>query len=202
MNEVFLFGEDSAHEQVVGSILRCLANKLQVQIQLKVRSATGGHGRVFSALSSFVRDIGDAPVSLPCLVVVAIDANCLGFNQRKQQIDEHCQKLSRRSLPVAHAIPDPHVERWLLVDSAAFKAVLGVGCDAPDQKCQRGRYKRLLREAIQKAGINPSLGGIEYAADIVAEMDFTHVPHTDESLAKFIASVTQQFREWQGRGEP
>ena len=95
---------------------------------------------------------------------------------------------------MAHAIPDPHIERWLLVDSAAFKAVLGVGCEAPDPKCQRDRYKRLLREAIQKAGINPSLGGIEYAADIVAEMDFTHVPHPDESLAKFIAAATQQFR--------
>ena len=130
---------------------------------------------------------------MPSLVVVAIDANCLGFNQRKHLIETKCGQLP---IPVAHAIPDPHVERWLLVDSAAFKAALGVGCTAPGHKCERGRYKRLLQEAVQKADVNPLLGGIEYAADIVAKMDLMHTPQADPSLEKFLAAVRQQFRRW------
>ena len=40
----------------------------------------------------------------------------------------------RARAPVVLAVPDPHVERWLLLDGAAFKAAVGHGCDAPDQK--------------------------------------------------------------------
>ena len=50
---------------------------------------------------------------------------------------------------VIYAIPDPHIERWLLLDSAAFKKVLDKGCSAPTQKCERGLYKRLLLQAVR-----------------------------------------------------
>ncbi|WP_343424444.1 hypothetical protein [Candidatus Amarolinea dominans] len=94
------------------------------------------------------------------------------------------------------AVPDPHVERWLLVDSAAFKAVLGRGCAAPDQKCERARYKRLLIEAIRQAGITPNLGGIEFAADIVAAMDLGQASRLDPSLQRFLDEMNGVFREW------
>jgi hypothetical protein len=84
------------------------------------------------------------------------------------------------------AVPDPHIERWLLVDSAAFKSVLGRGCAAPDQKCEKARYKRLLIEAIRQAGIIPNLGGIEFAADIVAAMNLARASRLDPSLKPFL----------------
>ncbi len=58
-----------------------------------------------------------------------------------------------------YAIPDPHLERWLLLDSAAFKHVLGRGCSAPDQKCEKERYKQLLIQAILEAGLKTSREG-------------------------------------------
>ena len=47
--------------------------------------------------------------------------------------------------------PDPHVECWMLLDSAAFQDVFGKGCGKPDSKCKRGRYKNLLVDAISSS---------------------------------------------------
>ena len=193
MPDIVLFAEDSAHEQIIGSMLRCLAHTIGVKINLKCLNATGGHGQVLASLKRFVSDTKLSQVSVPDLIVVAIDANCHGYNGRKQEIIEIYGQLA---VPVTYAIPDPHIERWLLVDSAAFKSALGVGCMAPNQKCQRDRYKRLLREAVEKAGITPLLGGIEYAKDIIGNMDLTRTPQPDTSLEKFLAPVRQQFRQW------
>lgn len=98
---------------------------------------------------------------------------------------------------VAYAIPDPHVERWLLLDSTAFKKVLGKGCSAPGQKCDRGQYKRLLLDAIRQAGINPPLGGIEYAEDLVNAMNLEYLERSESSLGKLLKSLRQQFQAWQ-----
>ena len=52
------------------------------------------------------------------VVVGATDANCHGFRERVRRIDPE-----NPPTPVVLAVPDPHVERWLLLDGAAFKAV-------------------------------------------------------------------------------
>ncbi len=193
MRKVVLFAEDSAHEQIISSMMRRLAHTMGVQINLKCLNATGGHGHVLASLRRFVSDITQHQIPSPELIVVAIDANCHGYNGRKKEIVEI---YGPTAVPVSYAIPDPHVERWLLVDSAAFKSALGVGCAPPNQKCQRDLYKSLLRDAVEKAGATPLLGGIEYADDIVAKMDLTHTPQADESLEKFLSPVRRQFRQW------
>ncbi|EQD69782.1 hypothetical protein B1A_06645, partial [mine drainage metagenome] len=164
MPDVILFAEDSAHEQIIRSMLRCLRTPWAWTSSLKCLNATGGHGQVLAALKRFVNDIKLRQVRVPELIVVAIDANCHGYNGRKQEIVGIYGQLA---VPVTYAIPDPHIERWLLLDSAAFKSALGVGCRAPTQKCQRDLYKSLLRDAVEKTGVTPLLGGIEYADEIV-----------------------------------
>ena len=57
------------------------------------------------------------------MIVVATDANCIGLQQRAKEIE-----ASAAISPVVLAIPDPHIERWLLLDGAAFKSVFGKGC--------------------------------------------------------------------------
>ncbi|MCL5945860.1 MAG: hypothetical protein M1472_03275 [Planctomycetes bacterium] len=193
MPEIVLFAEDYAHEQIVGSMLRRLALTTGVTINLKCLNDTGGHGHVIQGLKLYIRDIKQFQSPRPELIVIAIDANCHGYNGRKKEIEGISGQLE---VPVAYAIPNPHVERWLLIDPAAFKSVLGVGCAAPKQKCQRDLYKSLLRDAVERAGVTPSLGGIEYAADIVAKMDLLSTPQSDDSLEKFLAPVRQKFRQW------
>lgn len=95
------------------------------------------------------------------------------------------------------AVPDPHIERWLLLDGAAFKAVFGKGCGAPDQKCERDRYKQLLIRAISATGVEPSLGGIEFAEDLVRNMDIDRAAHADRSLERFVNELRAVFHGWQ-----
>lgn len=95
------------------------------------------------------------------------------------------------------AVPDPHIERWLLLDSSAFKHVFGRGCDAPDQKCERGRYKKQLTDNIVKTGIIPNFGGIEYMNEIVRAMDLEWVGQTDRSFGRLLSDLYAVFREWQ-----
>ncbi len=94
------------------------------------------------------------------------------------------------------AVPDPHVERWLLLDGAAFKAVFGQGREAPDRKCSRNRYKDLLIAAIRAAGRTTYLGGIEYAEDIVHRMDLDRAARSDASLRSFIDDLRTAIRGW------
>ncbi|MDE0228521.1 MAG: hypothetical protein OXJ62_06670 [Spirochaetaceae bacterium] len=94
------------------------------------------------------------------------------------------------------AVPDPHIERWLLLDGAAFREVFGRGCRAPDQKCSRDRYRQQLTDAIHQAGVVPILGGIEYAADIVRHMDLDRAARADASLQCFLNHLRAVIRGW------
>jgi hypothetical protein len=157
------------------------------------RNTRRGHGAVVSELRQFLRDIQVGRIRLPDLIVVATDANCKGRAERLRQITEITVKVA---IPTICAIPDPHIERWLLVDSAAFKTVFGRGCDAPDQKCDRARYKKLLGDAIRASGISPNLTGIEFADEIVQSMDLARASAADESLGRFIEEVRAALKRW------
>ena len=82
---------------------------------------------------------------------------------------------------------------WLMLDGAAFRAVLGRGCDAPDRKCSRDRYKYLLAEAVHASGIAPDFGGIEFARDIVSRMDIDRAARADPSLRRFVDDLSHGF---------
>ena len=142
MREIVLFVEDFAHRQVIGALVRLLAGELDLDVRLDWRSARRGYGRVVRELNDYLRDLGRQGGPSPDLIIVATDANCKGLNERIREFGE-----PEAPAPMILAIPDPHIERWLLLDGAAFKAVFGRGCDAPDQKCDRGRYKQRLIEA-------------------------------------------------------
>jgi hypothetical protein len=97
---------------------------------------------------------------------------------------------------IVYAIPDPHIERWLLLDSAAFKKVLGRGCSAPVQKCERSLYKRILIESVHNAGRIPIANGMEYAELLVDAMDLDKLERAEDSLGRFLKALRQQFQEW------
>ena len=192
MREIALFGEDDAHEQVIDALVRRIAEEYNIPIHLDWRNAVGGHGKVTTELDDYLRDLNRQRSPRPDLIVVVTDANCKGLNERTREI-------VRRDAPAPMilAIPDPHIERWLLLDGAAFRAVLGKGCDAPDQKCARDRYKQRLIEAIYAAGITPSLGGIEYAEDIIQKMNINRAARADRSFNRFVSDLRNTFQGWQ-----
>lgn len=193
MHRIILFVEDYGHEAFITALLERLAQENSIKLEIMHRSIRGGHGKVIKEFESYLRELHREREGLPDLLLVATDLNCKGYLERRKEIDDKNYRF--RDFTVC-AIPDPHIERWLLLDSFAFKSVLGKGCNAPDQKCSRDRYKKLLLEAMRNAGIVPPLGGIEYARDIVNAMDFKRVAKTDCSFKKLLNDLTHKFSEW------
>ena len=194
MHNINLFVEDRAHENFLTALILRFADEYNVKINIKASSVRGGHGKVITELKQYLRDLQHYKEDLPDLVIVGTDGNREGFSERKKAID---QVTSDFTDLVICAIPDPHIERWLLLDPAAFKTVLGKGCQAPDQKFEKDRYKKLLIEAVLEAGLIPILGGIEHAADIVNAMDFQRVAQSDRSFRSFLRALQQRFKIWQ-----
>jgi hypothetical protein len=182
------FGEDRSHREIVGALASRIAAEANHSVTLDWRSAYGGHPRVAREVSRYLKDLARQS-TWPDLVLIATDANCKGLVERSRQIP-----VDQSPVPAVLAIPDPHMERWLLIDSSAFKAVLGKGCQTPDQKCARDRYKQLLAEAVRDAGIEPLLGGIEYAADIVSNMDLERAARADALLDRFRSDLRQALK--------
>ena len=144
---IALFVEDYAHQQVIGALVQKVTSEWGINARLDWRSAVGGHGKVITELKVFIRDLERQGSPRPELIIVATDANCKGFNERRKEIG----RLDTPT-PVLLAVPDPHIERWLLLDGAAFRTVFGRGCQAPDRKCSRELYKRKLIEEISRRG--------------------------------------------------
>lgn len=194
MREIALFVEDYAHRQVIGALTQRRADEYGLPIRLIWRSAVRGRGRVIRELRDYLRDLEAQGGPMPDLLIVATDANCSGLNHRSREIQD--LNASAALPPLIMAVPDPHIERWLLLDGAAFRRVFGRGCDAPEQKCSRNLYKQRLTDAIRAAGIIPNLGGIEFAEDLVQEMDLERAAQADRSLKRFLDDLDSHLRQW------
>ncbi len=193
MRRIALFVEDYAHQQFLGALLQRMAEDNGVAIKPDWRNARGGHGAVVKEFKQYLRDVqiqGDEQLDL---IVAATDANCKGLRERTTALSGVAQHTDLR---IVFAVPDPHIERWLLIDSGAFKKAVGRGCNAPDQKCERARYKKALIDAIRESGVTPSFGGIEYAEDIVKEMDLDQAARNDASLKRLLEDLNAVFQEW------
>ena len=196
MRDIYIFAEDDGHDRFLTALIARFAAHYGVEYRLIKRAVSGGHGVVLAELRRFIQDLQRRPGSLPDLLIIAIDGNCKGFVARKREIDDIAGTLGAFTI---YAIPDPHIERWLLLDSAAFKSVLGKGCAAPDQKCERDRYKRLLRAAVRDAGQIPRLGGIEFTQPLVRAIDLQRVSRQDAGLERLIAGLRDHFAQWTGK---
>ena len=192
MLEIALFVEDYAHHQVIGALIQRVAVECNVRVGLRWHISVGGYGRVIEKFRQYMKDLVRQGSPRPDLVIVATDANCKGLNDRTKEITEQ-----NDFTPMVLAIPDPHIEHWLLLDGAAFKAVFGIGCNAPDMKCERGHYKQQLINDIRSTGTIPRLGGIEYAEEIVQNMNLDRIARLDRSFDRFVSDLRTTFKGWQ-----
>jgi len=193
MRRILLFVEDYGHEEFTTALIERLAHEEGTPVEIIGRSVRGGHGKVVTEFRTFLRYLEREREGLPDLLIVATDANCKSYAERKKEIDEI--NIQYKDFTLC-AIPEPHIERWLLLDSTAFKSALGKGCNAPDKKCSRDRYKKFLLEAMQDAGIVPPLGGMEYARDIVNAMNLQRMEQANASFGKFLKDLQNAFKKW------
>ena len=193
MRKINFFVEDAYHREFLGALVQRLAAFYKVQVEMNFVSTHGGHGRVLYELRQHMLDLQRNKKSSSDLFIVATDGNCKGYAGRKQEVDKVVKDFSGS---LVYAIPDPHIERWLLLDSSAFKTVLGKGCSAPIQKCQRDLYKRLLGDAIHDAIGGSTFSGIEYIADLVNAMNLDYLERAEESLGRLLKELRRIFQEW------
>jgi len=117
MYRIGLFVEDVGHETFLTALLKRLAEEQQIEMNCQAFSVRGGHGKVVTELKQYLRDLERGQIHPQDLLIVATDANCKGFQERKREFSSITKKAT---IPIIYAIPDPHIERWLLLDSAAF----------------------------------------------------------------------------------
>ena len=145
-----------------------------------------------SPFRQFVHDAREQTNLSADLLVVGSHANCKGFKKRRDQVSRIAKNSPYEE--VVTAIPDPHVERWYLLDVQALSRAAGVSIStsAPEYKCEKNRYKTLLRQAFMNTGIVPPLGGIEYGPVVARHMDLYSAGKQDHGLNDYI----EKARAW------
>ncbi len=196
---VAFFLEDSAREAIIPPLFGRLAAEAQwseKQLDLRVLSARGGAS--LRAFRGFLKDARQRGHLNADLLIVGVDANCKGFTARRDLV----LKIAGRSTTypaVIAAIPDPHVERWYLLDTSALGKAAGttIAACVPAYKCEKGHYKTLLRAAFAGSGIIPPLGGLEFGPLVAQHMDLFAAAKQDHGLADYIEKV----RAWLKRAK-
>lgn len=194
-----LFVEDRAHEEFLKNLLLRLAEEEEVSLVIQIRSARGGHSKALDELSLYQRALlsGVGGLAVPDLLVVAIDANCNSFATARREIEERIDDSLRDRAVIA--CPDPHVERWYLADPNSFAQVVGVAPEIGQRKCERDLYKDKLSQAILRAGHPPTLGGIEFARELVEAMDLYRAGKLESSLKHFVDDAEARLRQTKDR---
>lgn len=187
-----LFAEDQAHEAFVRPMIERIAREEGDAAAVRVVSARGGHGRAIEEFRLYQRAAERSQSGFPDLVVVAIDANCKPWNQARADI--HASVDTQVSAAVIVACPDPHIERWFLADPESSCEVVGAAPRQEKYKCERGRYKMLLRDAVKDGGNPATLGGIEFAKELVDAMDLYRAGRNEPSLRAFVNESRDTLR--------
>lgn len=185
---VDLFVEDQAHEQFIRAMTRRVLTEQGHRPKIRVRSARGGHGRVMQELGLYQKSVRASSAELrPELLVAAVDCNCKRFTATSTALAEGIdQGLFPR---IVLACPDPHIERWFMADPASFQTVVGRQPPSVKRKCERDRYKKLLVKTLEDEGHAVTMGGIEFAPDLVAAMDLFRAGRNAADLKHFLDSL-------------
>ena len=189
-----LFLEDIGHERLLYGLAARVADDSGVRWEITVLNASGGAPRRDEELRRFMDDYGRGDAPEFDVIVVARDTDCAGFRTVRRQMEDHVHE-SRYNGKVVFAIPEPHIECWYLADPPALQRALKSANLAlvPDSRCGRDRFKQRLVQAVTDTGVIPTLGGIEYAEAIVAEMDIYRAGRKVKSLGRFIDDLKDAF---------
>lgn len=203
--EIKLFCEDDAHKRFIEALCKRFAQDYHVGItiqpvtyekQIKDRTGKecrikGGFGKAVSNFKEFLLNIKRDRDFLPDIILVILDANC-HHDERSAKIQNLIKDLPFHHL-IIFSLPDPHIERWLLLDQHAFKMVFDRSCRLPDHKCDKDRYKMLLKYEISQTGVISSFGGVEYTEDIVTNMDLNNIQ--DDVLRQLVGQLRAKIQQ-------
>lgn len=182
--------EDTAHEKFITSVVGRIASEAGIDLELEIRSATGGIPRMRSTLRRFLRDYSRIDSPEFDILIIVEDTDCRGVSTVRNEILQLVERERYRK-PVIAAVPNPHIEIWYLADPNALQYLLNLSGipRVPQGDCEKGKYKRELADLFSTA----PLGGVEYADDIVAHMDLYKAGKSVSSLGAFIDETRSEL---------
>lgn len=190
---VELFVEDRAHADFLQPLVSRTACEAHLAVTTRVRSARGGHARVMQAFRLY-QDLFDTMIPNAAdadLLIVAVDCNGESFAKQRAQIRaETSPRLADR---LVLACPEPYIERWYMADPTSFERVIGARPKLETSRRSRLNYKQILADAIREGGHSATLGGIEFASDLVSAMDFYRAGRSNHSLKAFLDDLRHKL---------
>lgn len=196
---ILYFLEDRAQEGFIKAIVKRIAqDELESESNLshEIRSGRGG-SRVINNFKRFLRDYSELEESDIAFLVVAVDGNCHGYRNRIQQLENCIRSDHPFKNRVVYAVPDPHIERWYIMDQRAVKDGIGLirAPELPPYKCRKGHYKQVLNRALRESNINSLFGGEEYAEQIVDSIqNLNTVIRQNAGFEYFIEELRKIFK--------
>lgn len=188
-----VYCEDASHEAVVRALVRRLADKERAAVDLRMQSGRGGKGKAITELKGWQAVRQKKLGGIPDVLVIVIDANCDGPNQKKKEILQAVDPSLFPSIIVG--CPDPHVERWLLADPPSFARVVGMAPLPDPGKCERSAYKDLLQRSIERANqLVQTTAAQDFAPDLVGDMDLFGAGKSRPELKHFIEELENALR--------
>ncbi|HYR74920.1 MAG TPA: hypothetical protein VEM96_03690 [Pyrinomonadaceae bacterium] len=184
---VAFFLEDIGQEAIIPPLFKRVAVEEGLgsdQLECQVLHSRGGGS--LAAYAKFLKDAKKSRLASANLLIVGSDGNCKGFATRREQILK--KAIGSPFTEVIAAVPDPHVERWYLLDIAALANAAGVHIALPPvpEKCEKDLYKNILRHAFDNTEVTPPLGGIEYGERVAEGMNLYSAAKQDHGLADFL----------------
>lgn len=194
---VDLFVEDRAHESFLEPLLMRIAREQDqdIEMEIRVRSARGGHSRAIAEFEFYQSIVTKSLLGSESadIVVVAIDGNCSTSTVARRRIQDATVPMLRDRLVIA--CPDPHIERWYVADPESFDTIVGHHPIVGRKKCARGHYKQILTTAIQQADHPVTLGGVDFAPELVEDMNLYRAGRNDSSLNAFLRDLRVRLRQ-------
>ena len=193
---VIFYLEDPAQGAFIPALTERLIteeNRDIADYSLRVLTSSGGSS--IRAYKDFIKKAKRHKNLDANLLIVGSDANCNGFAKRRKQLLE-----AAKDMPYPHvitAIPDPHIERWYLLDSQALASAAGVAIQAVPlaAKCDKNHYKNMLKTAFANQNLFPPLGGVEYGSLVARRMDLYASGTIDHALRDFVNQVQSWLRQ-------
>jgi len=196
MAELAVFCEDRGHEVFTRALVSRLANDLEIEVMIKAISAARGKGMALSQLRGWQRSYERGlMVGKPDVLIVVIDGNCVTSQIKRREIEAIV--LTEVFPSVVIGCPDPHVERWCFADPDAFQRVVGASAQPDPGKCERGAYKKMLRDALREAEQPILTDEMEIAPEIVDEIDLYQAGAAQPSLGAFVQDLQAALKTLQ-----
>ena len=184
--------EDIAHERFITSLIQRTASEIGTNIRIDVRNASGGIPRMLGELRRFLRDHTKIESATFDILIIVQDADRDGETEVKIRIRNLIERTVYPRTTIL-AVPEPYIEAWYIADPVSIQAFTGssILAQVPQGDFDKDKYKNELSRAFPSA----PYGGIEYADDIVENMNLYDAGQNVSSLRYFIDDLRSKLTQ-------